>query len=69
MNDDNNNMTKFLRKFKSKTTSKYYTFMQPRIENVGMVLEKDNNVILPEPLYGQKEEIVFDIDFSDYNMK
>lgn len=43
--------------------------MQPRIENVGIVLEKDNNVILPESLYGQREEIVFDIDFSDYNMK
>jgi len=39
-------------------------FVWPTIDDVGMVLEPDIIVILPEPSKGKRGELLFPVDFS-----
>jgi len=59
---------KFLRKLKSKKKD-CIKFVWPTIDDVGMVLEPDIMVILPEPSKGRRGKLLFPVDFSSYNVQ
>jgi len=61
-------IVKFLRKLKSKKED-CIKFVWPTIDDVGMVLETDIMVILPEPSKGRRGELLFPVDFSSYNVQ
>lgn len=62
--DNNKDCTvKFLKKFKSKSENNS-EFVWPSIDDVGMVLQQDIMVILPEPSVGKRGELLFEVNFQ-----
>lgn len=61
---------KFLRKVKNTADSKRLTFTYPSVEDICEMHHVDDVVVvLPQPIITRRGQVMFEVDFSNYNIQ
>jgi hypothetical protein len=66
VNSHNNPVVRFVRKVPNK---KINIFQFPENEDISEVTDEDIVKVLPEPSLGRRGEVVFNIQFTSYNIQ